>query len=206
MEAQLDGKYESGSGLQAAFAKLFGQAPKVLRAAQAAARLAAARIETPLGPMVAVASARGICLLDFMDRKRLPQAVSRLRHSSQVHILPADNEHLRQLARELGEYFAATRKRFDTPIDLRVGTSFQRRSWEFLRTIAFGETRSYGEQARALGQPGAVRAVGSANATNYVAILIPCHRVIGATGALTGYGGGVARKRWLLEHEASHRG
>jgi AraC family transcriptional regulator, regulatory protein of adaptative response / methylated-DNA-[protein]-cysteine methyltransferase len=203
IDAQLEGGYDSGSGFRAAFAKLFGDAPKVRRMAGASdERLVASRIESPLGPMVAVASRRGICLYDFMDRKGLASALGRLCESARSPVVPGECDVLRQVALEMAEYFAGKRKRFGVALDIRAGTEFQKRAWEFLRSIPYGETRTYGAQARALGQPGAVRAVGSANGMNYLAILIPCHRVVGAGGALTGYGGGLPRKRWLIDHEA----
>ena len=102
------------------------------------------------------------------------------------------------------EYFAGGRTDFDVPLEL-AGTDFQRRVWSALRDIPYGETISYGELARRVGNPGAVRAVGLANGRNPVAIIVPCHRVIGADGSLTGYGGGLDRKAWLLDHEAANR-
>jgi methylated-DNA-[protein]-cysteine S-methyltransferase len=111
---------------------------------------------------------------------------------------------LLETARQLGEYFRGERREFDLPIRLD-GTEFQQRAWRSLRAIPYGETRSYGEQARHIGNPNASRAVGLANGRNPIAILVPCHRVIGADGSLTGFGGGLERKRWLLAHEAAHR-
>ena len=102
---------------------------------------------------------------------------------------------------QLDQYFAGERRDFDLPLDLR-GTPFQRRVWQALLTIPYGETRSYGELAAQIGRPDRPRAVGAANGRNPVSIVVPCHRVIGSDGGLTGYGGGLARKRWLLDHEA----
>jgi methylated-DNA-[protein]-cysteine S-methyltransferase len=102
---------------------------------------------------------------------------------------------------QLDQYFAGERRDFDLPLDLR-GTPFQRRVWQALLTIPYGETRSYGEIAAQIGRPDRPRAVGAANGRNPVSIVVPCHRVIGSDGSLTGYGGGLARKRWLLDHEA----
>jgi methylated-DNA-[protein]-cysteine S-methyltransferase len=109
---------------------------------------------------------------------------------------------LAQAARQLGEYFAGERREFDLPLRLD-GTEFQRRVWQALTEIPYGETWSYGRLALRVGNPKACRAVGLANGRNPISILIPCHRVIGADGSLTGYGGGVERKRWLLGHEAA---
>jgi methylated-DNA-[protein]-cysteine S-methyltransferase len=102
---------------------------------------------------------------------------------------------------QLDEYFAGRRSKFDIELDLR-GSAFQRAVWDALLEIPYGETRSYGEIAKRIGRPDRARAVGAANGSNPVSIIVPCHRVIGADGSLTGYGGGLERKRWLLEHEA----
>jgi methylated-DNA-[protein]-cysteine S-methyltransferase len=107
---------------------------------------------------------------------------------------------LREVARQLGEYFAGRRRVFDLPIRME-GTEFQRRAWRMLLEIPYGQTRSYGEQAKRIGNPNASRAVGLANGRNPIPIVVPCHRVIGADGSLTGFGGGIERKRWLLAHE-----
>ena len=108
-------------------------------------------------------------------------------------------------AAQLSEYFAGTRQEFDLPLDLD-GTAFQRRAWTALAKIPYGETRSYGEQARRLGVPRAARAIGAANGANPLPIVLPCHRLVGADGSLTGFGGGLETKRWLLEFEATQRG
>ncbi len=110
------------------------------------------------------------------------------------------NVHLDAAERQLGEYFAGKRRSFDLVLAPR-GTPFQMAAWEVLRTIPFGSTMTYGEQAAAMGNPRAVRAVGGANGRNPLAIVVPCHRVIGANGQLTGYASGVERKRWLLDFE-----
>jgi methylated-DNA-[protein]-cysteine S-methyltransferase len=105
--------------------------------------------------------------------------------------------------RQLGEYFAGTRREFDLPLRMR-GTEFQQRVWRELTEIPYGQTWSYGELAKRIDNPSASRAVGLANGRNPISILVPCHRVIGADGSLTGYGGGLERKRWLLAHEGLH--
>jgi O-6-methylguanine DNA methyltransferase len=106
---------------------------------------------------------------------------------------------------QLGAYFRGERRSFDLPLSM-AGTPFQQRVWQALRDIPFGETVSYGEVARRIGAPDAFRAVGAANGQNPVPIIVPCHRVIGASGALTGFGGGIERKRWLLDHERAVSG
>lgn len=112
---------------------------------------------------------------------------------------------LRETARQLEEYFKGERREFDLPLRLD-GTEFQRRAWRNLLEIPYGKTRSYGEQAERIGNPKASRAVGLANGRNPIPIVVPCHRVIGANGSLTGFGGGIARKRWLLAHERRYLG
>lgn len=119
---------------------------------------------------------------------------------SAAPLSPPDTPLLREAARQLNAYFSGALTVFTLPLHM-VGTPFQLRCWTALRTIPFGETISYGEQARRIGSPQAIRAVGGANHRNPVSIIVPCHRVIGADGALTGYGGGLEIKRWLLAHE-----
>lgn len=109
---------------------------------------------------------------------------------------------LREAARQLDQYFSGRLRKFELPLQLR-GTEFQRRVWNALTTIPFGETRSYSQLARDIGNPSACRAVGLANGKNPIAVIVPCHRVIGADGSLTGFGGGLPRKQWLLRHEGS---
>jgi AraC family transcriptional regulator, regulatory protein of adaptative response / methylated-DNA-[protein]-cysteine methyltransferase len=202
--AQVGAGFESGSGFRRAFAHLFGTPASQSDGVEL---LTADWIQTPLGVMLAVANDTGIVLLDFVDRKGLAGAIGRLRKRSGsgrklAAIVPGQHEYLAKIRLELAEYFAGRRQTFTVPLVTR-GTEFERRAWEHLRTIPFGQTRSYGEQAIAMGRSQAVRAVGRANGMNYLSIVIPCHRVIGAGGELTGYGGGLARKLWLLNHERS---
>jgi AraC family transcriptional regulator of adaptative response/methylated-DNA-[protein]-cysteine methyltransferase len=155
--------------------------------------------------MLAVAGDEGILLLDFQTREDFDGEVARLKRRLAVDrqvakIAPGDHPHLELLRTELADYFAGDRRAFTVPVVPR-GTGFERRAWEFLQTIPYGQTRSYGRQAAGMGAPGAARAVGRANGANFISIVIPCHRVIGAGGALTGFGGGIERKRWLLDHE-----
>jgi AraC family transcriptional regulator of adaptative response/methylated-DNA-[protein]-cysteine methyltransferase len=204
-QAQTGAGYQSGSGFRDACSRLLGGPPSRAGDVQV---LTAKWLVTPLGSMLAIACDQGIVMLDFVDRKGMEGAIARLRtrfakgstESDNAVIVPGTHRHLEQLQLQLTEYFAGTRQVFSLPLSLG-GTPFERRAWEYLPTIPYGQTRSYGEQARGMGQPKTVRAVGRANGMNYLAILIPCHRVIGADGSLTGYGGGLARKRWLLDHE-----
>jgi len=110
------------------------------------------------------------------------------------------NQHLIQTIGQLDEYFNKKRSDFDVVLN-PDGTAFQKQVWEMLKEIPFGETTTYGELARKMGKPGAMRAIGRANGTNKIPLIIPCHRVIGSDGSLTGFGGGIAQKRWLLDHE-----
>jgi len=159
------------------------------------------RFDTPLGPMRAIANEQGVLICDFIDRRDIDTTLARV---EQQHgpAIDGENDHLVTLRRELAGYFDKTITTFTVPL-VPAGTEFELRMWDYLRTIPFGQTRSYGQQARETGDPAAVRAVGGANGRNFIAILIPCHRVIAANGDLTGYGGGIERKRWLLDHERS---
>ncbi len=204
-QAQLDAGYESSGGFREAFSSLFGTSAT---ASNGVAMLTLCCLPTPLGKMLAIASDEGIVLLDFVDRKGLERATQRLRQrfgarGKRAAIVPGTHRHLTQLSRELSEYFDGKRRKFDVPLAPR-GSEFEQRAWRYLLTIEYGQTRSYADEARAIGCPRAVRAVGRANGMNYIGILIPCHRVIGSNGDLTGYGGGIARKRWLLDHERRH--
>jgi len=127
------------------------------------------------------------------------------RHQHQPNCWLRDDARFVEVRRQLEEYFAGTRQVFDLPLAAQ-GTAFQQQVWAALRAIPYGETRSYGEQARSIHNEKAVRAVGLANGKNPIGIIVPCHRVIGADGSLTGYAGGLDRKRWLLSHEARCRG
>lgn len=163
------------------------------------------RLSTPLGPMLAGASRAGVCLLEFMDRRMLETQLRRLNRYFGPGLDAGASEYFGVLNAQLEEYFAGARMTFSVPLDV-PGTPFQNRAWEALMTIPYGETRSYQDQAAAIGQPTAVRAVARANGDNRVSIVIPCHRVIGKDGSLTGYGGKLWRKRKLLDLEAEVAG
>jgi AraC family transcriptional regulator of adaptative response/methylated-DNA-[protein]-cysteine methyltransferase len=158
------------------------------------------RITTEIGPMFACASSKGLCLLEFTDRRMIETEFKDLSKKLNAVILPGKNRFLDQTETEMDEYFQGYRKEFDVPLHT-PGTDFQKSVWLGLQDIPYGETRSYKEQAAALGKPKAVRAVASANGQNRIAIIIPCHRVIGSDGSLVGYGGGLFRKKWLLDFE-----
>lgn len=164
--------------------------------------LVATTIGSPLGPLTAMATDRGVCLLEFGNPERTGREVAELRAAYGVEPREGDHPHLAALAGELERYFAGDAGGFGVPLDT-PGTPWQREVWERLVAIPLGETLSYGQMARDLGRPGGARAVGWANGSNRVAIVVPCHRVVETGGGLGGYGGGLERKRWLLEHEAA---
>jgi AraC family transcriptional regulator, regulatory protein of adaptative response / methylated-DNA-[protein]-cysteine methyltransferase len=199
IDAGLDAGFESDSGFRAAFARVFGASPGQARER---AWLVAAPVDTPLGPMLAVAGDRGLEVLDFMDRRPLEDTRRELETRFDAPIVPGDHPILRRTAAQLAEYFAGRRRAFDLPVNLR-GSEFQVAAWRALLEIPYGETRSYAAMARHVGSPKAVRAIGLVNSQNRIAIVVPCHRVIRSDGALSGYGGGKWRKQWLLEHEQS---
>ena len=153
-------------------------------------------VPSPLGPLSLYASLDELVGLSLPDRPP-PGPGERVE--------PSRCEVLLRAADQLAAYFAGQRRTFDLPLAPR-GTGFQALVWRELVKIPYGETRSYGDVARAIGRPAASRAVGAANGRNPIAIIVPCHRVIGASGELTGYGGGLPMKRWLLGHERSHAG
>ena len=157
--------------------------------------------DSPVGPMVACATSQGVCLVDYMDRKILEAEFDYLRKEFNTDIRPGENKHLVQLKKELADYFAGKRATFTVPVH-SSGTNFQISVWNALQNIPYGDTRSYKQQAIAIGNVKAVRAVASTNGKNRINILIPCHRVIGSNGKLVGYGGGLERKQWLLNLEA----
>jgi AraC family transcriptional regulator, regulatory protein of adaptative response / methylated-DNA-[protein]-cysteine methyltransferase len=163
------------------------------------------KIETPLGDMVAGATEEGLCLLEFNDRKILPQEYDDLRKHLNTTIEDGENKLTKTLRKQLKEYFKGRRKEFTIPL-ITPGSAFQQAVWKELQNIPFGSTRSYHEQAVTLGNPDSIRAVANANGMNRIAILIPCHRVIGSDGRLVGYGGGLRRKKWLLDHEKKFSG
>lgn len=186
--------FESHSGFREAFTRAFGTPPG--RAASEECHRVTL-FESPIGQLLGAASSTGITDLHFVDRRRLDQTLRSLRDRHQSTVLPGTNSHLEQLGNELDEYFEGGRREFTVPLSTG-GTPFQRRVWEELRKIPFGTTISYQELAERIQQPKAMRAVARANGDNPLTIIIPCHRVIGKDGTLTGYGGGLWRKRLLL--------
>ncbi len=189
--------YDSLSGFQEAFRRLFGAPPTQTARSTV---LQVDRIATPLGPVLLGATEDALCLLEFTDRPRLLRQMERIRAGLGGIFVSGRNDHTRRASVQLREYFAGRRRRFDVPLR-PLGTDFQRAVWQELLAIPYGEVRSYGQVAASLGRPDAVRAVGRANGSNALAVIVPCHRVVGADGRMVGYGGGLWRKRHLLALE-----
>lgn len=162
--------------------------------------LKASWLDSPLGPMLAIADDKALYLLEFAERRGLEREIERLRLRTKSAIIPGTNDPIISIETELKSYFDGTLQAFKTPIYL-MGSPFQKRVWAELMCIPYGQMRSYAEQAFAIGKPSSYRAVANANGANQLAIIIPCHRVINTNGNLGGYGGGIARKKWLINHE-----
>lgn len=197
MNTQLASGYESSSGFRDAFSRIMGAPPTLLDDSRI---LKAAWLDTRLSPMIAIADENELYLLEFVDRRGLEREVERLRKRLKAAIIPGRTEPIQSIEQEMTQYFDGTLNEFKTPLHL-MGSPFQQSVWEQLRRIPPGETRSYADIAAALGKPAAYRAAAQANGANQLAIVIPCHRVINSDGGLGGYGGGIARKEWLLKHE-----
>lgn len=191
--------YESLSGFTHTFGRVFGTSPGGSRMLE---RIVVTTVESPVGPLQLGATDRGLCLLEFTDRRGLPREIETLTRRFRCPIAPGTNHHVNQVAGELRRYFTGELTRFETPLDL-TGTPFQLQVWNELLKIPYGQTISYGQLADRMGRHGAQRAVGRANGDNRMAIIIPCHRVVQSDGKLRGYGGGLWRKQFLLDLEAA---
>ena len=189
--------YGSLSGFAYTFKKVVGKAPGKSKEKNI---ILVQRITTPLGEMFICATEKGICLSEFVDRKMLETEFKDIQRLLNATILMGENKHIKQTKTELKEYFDGKRTAFEVALDA-PGTEFQKLAWNALLKVPCGETRSYQAQAIALEKPKAIRAVANANGCNRIAIIIPCHRIIGKDGQLKGYGGGFERKQWLLAHE-----
>lgn len=189
--------FESSSGFRDAFKQVFGEPPGRGRHAKC---IITTSIESPLGRLITGATEEGVCLLEFADRRALERQLTTLRKRLDRAIVPGTNEHLEKLKDELTRYFAGGLTEFTVPL-VCPGTPFQEAVWAQLQRIPYGETISYEALACAVERPTACRAVGRANGDNRVAIVIPCHRVVQKNGKLRGYGGGLWRKQFLLDHE-----
>ncbi|MEO1513750.1 MAG: methylated-DNA--[protein]-cysteine S-methyltransferase [Bacteroidota bacterium] len=192
-----DAGYESLSGFGYTYKKVLGQSPSQNSKQNI---LLINRLSTPLGPMFVCASDQGICLLEFTDRRMLETEFRDLQKRLKASILIGENDHTLQLKKELQEYFEGKRTQFESTLHT-PGTNFQNTVWKALQQVPFGETATYQQQAYIIHRPKAVRAVARANGFNRIAIVIPCHRIVRSNGELAGYGGGVERKRWLIDFE-----
>lgn len=197
IEAQLSTGYESSSGFRDAFSKIMGAAPSKQGECQI---LKSTWLDSPLGPILAISDEESLYLLEFVDRRGLEREIERLRFRTKSAIIPGSTKPIQSIEKELAHYFKGTLTTFKTPIKY-LGSPFQQKVWNALTKIPYGETCSYAELAKAIKQPTAHRACANANGANQLAIIIPCHRVINSNQKIGGYGGGVARKIWLINHE-----
>jgi AraC family transcriptional regulator of adaptative response/methylated-DNA-[protein]-cysteine methyltransferase len=193
--ARPDARYEST--FREAVSRIIGDSPAASKGCEL---LKSDWIETPIGAMLAIADANALHLLKFFDGKALPNELKCLQEKTRSSIAFGRLPPIDSIAKELGDYFAGRSAVFKTPLACH-GSAFTCKVWGALKAIPPGSTRSYSEIAHDVEQPSGTRAVGRANGANQIVIVIPCHRVIGVDGSLTGYGGGLWRKHWLLEHE-----
>lgn len=200
IHSQLESGYESSSGFRDAFAKIFEKIPSQSLNMNI---LTAAWIDTKLGSMVAISDEHSLYLLEFVDRRGLEREIERLRKKTKSVIIPGTSQPIRSITLELESYFSGEGLCFTTPVKL-IGSDFQRKVWQSLQKISPGETYSYAELAASVGNPTAYRAVARANGLNQLALIIPCHRIINSNGELGGYGGGLTRKQWLINHEKKY--
>ncbi|GEN53840.1 bifunctional transcriptional activator/DNA repair enzyme AdaA [Halobacillus faecis] len=197
IDAQLHTGYKSGSGFRDAFSRIMGDTPTSV---QENSILTVSWLDTRMGPMITIADETELYLLEFVDRRGLEREVEILRNKTKAAIIPGKTEPIQSIEREVDLYFKGELTEFKTPIKW-LGTPFQKRVWAKLREIPFGETRPYSEIACEIGKPTSTRAVAGANGANQIALVVPCHRVIRSDGTLGGYGGGIARKKWLIDLE-----
>lgn len=202
IEAQIDAGFDSPSAFRASFAALLGVAPNAM---QDNALLRTDFIDTPLGTMIAVSDRHSLRMLEFPERKALGTQLRRIYADAKGSVGFGRFDPTDQAAEQIAGFFAGTRAEFTVPLAQSYGTPFQREVWNALRRIPAGHTRSYGALAAEIGKPTAMRAVAAANGANQIALIIPCHRVIGADGTLTGYAGGLWRKQKLIEIERQYR-
>lgn len=192
-----DNGYESLSGFNESYRTIFGvSASKSIDKSVVNVE----RFSSPIGSLIACASDRGICFLGFVGQENSEKHFKNIQQDLNAIILPGKNRHLSQLKKELEAYFEGKRKEFSVPLHF-IGTAFRKEVWEGLQSIPYGKTVTYKEQAVAMNNPKAIRAIAAANGANKISIVVPCHRVIGSNGKLTGYAGGLPKKKWLLAFE-----
>ncbi|KAB7667147.1 bifunctional transcriptional activator/DNA repair enzyme AdaA [Bacillus sp. B1-b2] len=196
IDQQVSLGYESPSGFNDAFTKIMGNPPKKTTISIIHANI----FSTPLGNMISLSDSNYLYLLEFLDRRGLEREIEKLREKLHARILPGETEIHHNLVKQLNVYFTKEQCQFTIPL-FKNGTPFQEKVWEVLTTIPPGQTVTYQDIAKKLGSKDLVRAVGNANGANQISILIPCHRVINTNGELGGYGGGVERKKFLLNIE-----
>jgi AraC family transcriptional regulator of adaptative response/methylated-DNA-[protein]-cysteine methyltransferase len=196
-DAAFDTGYESLSGFGYTFKKLIGRSPQKSMEENI---ILLNRFTTPLGPMFVAGTDKGICLLEFTDRKMLETEFKDLQRLLKARIILGENTHIQQANKEMEEYFEGKRQTFDVALHT-VGSDFQQTVWNMLKVIPYGTTVTYQQQSEKIQNQNAVRSLASTNGANRICIIIPCHRVIGKNGNLTGYSGGIERKRWLINHE-----
>jgi len=192
--------YESLSGFNESYRALFGESASKSKNRNVVNVL---RFSSPIGSLIACATENGLCFLGFIGQKRIEKQFDEIQKQFNAIILPGKNAHLTKVKKEITEYFDGKRKTFSVSLDI-VGTDFRKKVWTELLNIPYGKTASYKEQAIAINNIKAIRAVASANGANKISIIIPCHRVIGSNGSLTGYAGGLHKKSWLLNFEKSN--
>jgi AraC family transcriptional regulator, regulatory protein of adaptative response / methylated-DNA-[protein]-cysteine methyltransferase len=189
--------YESISGFVESFKSVVGASPKKSAIKRV---MNISRIDSPLGPMIAGAVDEGLCLLEFAEDGMTGDILKLLSKRLHAEVIHGPHDIIQTAGNQLEEFFKGTRREFTVPL-YTPGTPFQQSVWNELQKVPYGQTISYRQQALAVGKPSAVRAVANANGMNRIVIIIPCHRIIGGDGSLTGYGGGLWRKKWLIDHE-----
>ncbi len=198
--AAFESGYESLSGFNECYRSLFGESASKSKNRTVINVL---RFSSPIGSLIACATVKGVCFLGFIGQKRLEKQFNEIQKQFNAIILPGKNEHLTDVKKEINEYFERKRKNFTVTLDI-FGTDFRKEVWNELLNIPYGKTISYKEQAIAINNRKAVRAVAAANGANKISIIIPCHRVIGSNGSLTGYASGLHKKKWLLNFEKNN--
>ena len=198
IDTQLNMSYESANAFKDVFNKIMLAASTNFKGKHNI--LKSTWLDTSLGPMLAISDEEGLNLLEFIERRGLEKEIEKLCIKLKAVIIPGRTKHIDSIEQELLKYFAGSLKEFKTKIHL-LGSPFQIKVWQELMRTYYGETRSYMVQAKAIGNPNGYRAVANANGANQLAIIVPCHRIINNNGGLGGYGGGVQRKQWLIDHE-----